>query len=612
MNDECNVTIPTNATLALRLRWYGASLDTWRWWRPALALACAVVAAFTLTALAPRPAGAPRATLEPVYRRERGPLGTYRWSAPSGTLEATLPEPAKVALVVHRLSAGPRPRPLTIRAGVLTTTFTVASGVAPRVYRYLLPASGRFVYGRLDVPPLRGAGDARTLGLAVFGTAVRPLVAATPPGVFVAAASAALAAFTLALGWRGLALSALALALYGRIPALLHEPRLWAEEGNRYFAYAYAFPWWGALTHPQLGYYALVPNAATLAARLAPLRNAPLITTFVAGVVQLLPFAVVLWGSGPLWSRPRTKVAACLLLLLAPLTAELWLTTITSQFHLLLTACLVLIDDDATATRLGRWAFGGVVLLAGLSGPLPCLLAPLFFWKAWRTRSRATWVYGALLAACGGVQFAALSASARQRASLSLLDRLDAPWLLAVMATKTLLPILGADATQPLADRLWARAQHAQQHVAFWSLLALGTAALAWLLICAAHPQLRLPLAASYVLLAAAALLLGTLPNRESLFVAEIGYRYFYVPNVLALLLVFSAALRQRARRWPVAAACGLLLALVTLRSLWSYRNAVAQPSGQPEWALEVARWQASPEEPLHIWPAGWTMELKR
>src|SRR5690349_9841021 len=105
---------------------------------------------------------------------------------------------------------------------------------------------------------------------------------------------------------RPLAFLAAAGLIIARAPALFSAPRLWAEEGTRYFPTAFHKGWLPSLLQVQHGYYALWPNlAATLAARLVPLASAPLVTTLFAFAAQLMPVALILWGRGPLWPNLR-------------------------------------------------------------------------------------------------------------------------------------------------------------------------------------------------------------------------------------------------------------------------------------------------------------------
>jgi hypothetical protein len=92
-----------------------------------------------------------------------------------------------------------------------------------------------------------------------------------------------------------------ALIILLRVPSLITTPRFYAEEGTLYFATSYFYShtneWYKGITQLQVGYFSLWPNIAnTIAANLVNLKNAPLVVTFFAFCIQLLPTIIILWG----------------------------------------------------------------------------------------------------------------------------------------------------------------------------------------------------------------------------------------------------------------------------------------------------------------------------
>ena len=198
-------------------------------------------------------------------------------------------------------------------------------------------------------------------------------------------------------------LVAYAMAVLVRMPDILIKRRFWAEEGEVYFHNAWNERWYDALFAVHSGYLNLSASLATLlAAHLVPLEFAPLVSTGFALFVQLCPAFLLITGRVE-WLQSRVILLLALLLLLAcNNTGEVWLNSITSQFHLGLCTALIL-----ALPTVGGWlgAFRvGLLVLAPLSGPASIFLIPLFFLRAWLDRSRARLIQGGLLAACGGLQ----------------------------------------------------------------------------------------------------------------------------------------------------------------------------------------------------------------
>ena len=197
---------------------------------------------------------------------------------------------------------------------------------------------------------------------------------------------------------------AAAAVMVARAPTYFIAPGFWAEEGLLYFAYAWSHHWWETLRATPSGYYLLWANvAATIAAAVAPLRLAPLVTTILALGVQLAPVALVAFGEAPEWRTPARRVGGVAIVIFASLTDEIWLNTINSQFHLSLLAVLLLLEPAAVSARRAA-VYAALVALCGFTGPVSCFLAPLYVVKAWHTRARPAIVQAGVLVAASIIQ----------------------------------------------------------------------------------------------------------------------------------------------------------------------------------------------------------------
>ena len=118
-------------------------------------------------------------------------------------------------------------------------------------------------------------------------------------------------------------LAGVLLVMFCRSPRLFLAPRIWAEEGTRYFCNAYHYAhtslWYKGIFYEMGGYLHLWANlASTVATNCVSLENAPYVTLAFALVVQLIPFAIVLWSDSPFWLPPARKMAGvCILLFCA-------------------------------------------------------------------------------------------------------------------------------------------------------------------------------------------------------------------------------------------------------------------------------------------------------
>jgi len=216
----------------------------------------------------------------------------------------------------------------------------------------------------------------------------------------------ATASALLPIGALGLALAWLVL----RAPNLIVAPRYWAEEGafvaaaSRLDALdAAAFVYWRA------GYFAWPSNlGAILGVKLLPVEWAPLATTLVALVLQISPFAAILWlrFGFPLGLAARLIAATALLTATTTGQGIAWLNTINSQMHLGILAAVLLVASARQASARASAALVAVLVLAGLSGAYANFLLPAFLAAALAERDAWRWRQTAALAATFGVQLA--------------------------------------------------------------------------------------------------------------------------------------------------------------------------------------------------------------
>jgi protoporphyrinogen oxidase len=424
--------------------------------------------------------------------------------------------------------------------------------------------------------------------------------------------------------------------MWARQPAFFSEPRFWAEEGRVFFARAWAVPWWEALATAPLDYFTLYTNLAVgAAARLVPLEQAPLVTTLAALAVQALPLLFLAFAVAPEWGDGRRYIAMAIVLF-ASLSDEIWLTTLHSHYYFALVAFLVLLEPGDVG-RARAAVYAALVAIAGLTGPVPCFLLPLFAYKYHRSRRAAdAWQVAALgVATLVQVTVVAVALSGRYQGASDLLARgpspvarwgatPDAPSPTALGSAAVpviiwmkmiVLPIFGVDAAESVARSLEFVAK-ARGPVG--ALFAGGAAAglfllLGWLTR-GLPPRLRWPIAGSYVLVAALSILLS-FGNKGILFYSAAGSsRYAYVPGVLLLMLLLHAVRGVPGDQRPTARAVvtALLLAIALAGGAARYPDTLRWKASYPKWTAEVAEWRRDPTHALRVWPPGWTMQLSR
>ena len=423
--------------------------------------------------------------------------------------------------------------------------------------------------------------------------------------------------------------------MYIRMPLLFLQPRFWAEEGLIYFSYAFHHSWYKALLTPHYSYYSLFNNIASiLAANIVPLQYAPCVTTYLAFFVQLIPFAIILWGNSSLWDTMYKKIIVVLIVLFTPLSGEVWLNTITSQFHFSLITFLILMEDVGSITPVRKWSYRILLVFAGLTGAVSCFLTPLFMYKAWSNRTREHIVQAGILSICALVQLLVVLMFVHNNTlPVGRFKGLDVSILLSIIWVKTIvLPILGPETAYTFFASAARRIRNIRYHdillfvlliVFFKSLISRVTA------------QKQMMILISFFLIT----VISTFASDDPVKIIYImdpltAPRYFYVPNILIKILLFSGIpyalmesiiapniLLNKTKEslgnvQPLL--CSLLLILSLYTGIIYYKDAkMINPyvnNTWPKWTEEVSKWEKDRNYKLRIWPmwcAGCFMELK-
>ena len=393
-----------------------------------------------------------------------------------------------------------------------------------------------------------------------------------------------------------------ALLLAVRLPRVLIEGRFWAEEGRVFFENAWNLPWLDALLASHAGYLNLVANLAGLPARhLAPLWAAPYVSTGLALIIQCLP-AVLIMTSRVDWLRHRAVLVAALLLIATPPhSEEVWLNSVCSQYHLSLSAGIILaLESRGGLVGVLRLA---VLLLATLSAPMSWVLAPLFALRALQERTGPRFRQLLVMALGVAIQLIWFYVPIPGREigiPPSLLGAI-------VLAKQVIIPLVPRPLDSMLiglfspdfsntGGPLWPLAEVSVLFVVLtWGALRHPKEAPLWFL-----------LAGTIIATGAYA---GSLGNKVDALVVFSGGRYAFAPQVLFGLTVLGLAmlLRGRGRLWARAVVIWLLVV-----GIWVYFPlfGAGQVQDGPPWLPEVQKWQQDHNYRLKIWPPGWTMGL--
>lgn len=407
-----------------------------------------------------------------------------------------------------------------------------------------------------------------------------------------------------------------ALVVYARAPILFHHPRFWAEEAVVYFRWAWEHPWLSALMTPHNGYLSLFNNiAVVLAANLVPLERAPLVSTLAAFLAQLAPIVIILFGRIPLLAGFPRQAVATLVILFTPPSAEVWLNTINSQFYLALATCLLLLEDGQVRDRAGCILRRCFLVLAGLTGPVPCLLAPPAIYRAWSMRQREATIQAAILGAAAVFQLSILGMTGERSTAGAQLGSFNVWTTATILTTRTVAePLLGSVLGARISTDIVAYRHGSGHHagllgVALAAVLGVFFACLLW-----RQRQSAVFILAAGYLLTAVLSIAGSLTHDKATLIQVSSVnsgRYFYAPAALMNLLVLSAM------RWEPSVPgrlrsvlCAVLLTFSLVVNVRHFRDDLLIDASWPDWEAEVTAWRGDPSRELRVWPPGWSLTL--
>lgn len=403
-----------------------------------------------------------------------------------------------------------------------------------------------------------------------------------------------------------------------RDPLLIQSPRFWAEEGSVYFRAAYDSSWVHALIASHQGYYSLVPNAVTLiAARCVALEWAPLVTTLAALLVQLIPFTVIFIGRCEIWQTWPRKITVAAIILLNPYNGNLFLNTINSQFFLGLTVFLILMEPADDPDRFRKYYFRVLIVIAGLTGPVACMLLPAFFLKYFlhRSRDNRRLVLVTCLAAAVQVGYFLHKALVNQLSFVfNRSTGCSAIHYLAAQFSKNVLALFTGPYVSDFFGKIHQEISRSGDSALITGELVFLVVQFILILYPISHREYRtryMALIAVCFLFLSIGTFVLTVDQKDTLALFGRGQRYFYVPAIMVMLLIVHVsqqAIRFRNRGMQIICTGLIILYLGSGLSIFRYHF---HSSNGPVWQEEVNIWRRTPDYALSIHPPGWSMELK-
>lgn len=399
---------------------------------------------------------------------------------------------------------------------------------------------------------------------------------------------------------------AFAIIVIARIPTIVFDGgRFWAEEGVVYFAACWSHPWYVSwfTVAADAGYINFAAGFGTwLGLQLGGLMDAPRVTVAFALLIQCLPVYVIITHDFP-WRRSLwATMVAVLFCAIAPVTGEVWLNTITSQFQLALAAALIF----AAPARRPLFSYFDCLVLAFavMSGPATSFLMPLFVLAAFVERRPIATVQAAIVFTGFLIQVVVfLLHPLPERGS-----HFGPAELLSVISLHVIvLQVFGLDYARDFARYLGSAYR---SRSLLWSgplIFLIFYTGIGWGIV-----KSRSAVVGRLMM---SCLVFGLVSFYEAWAGSFSGFmhvlggqRYAFAPEVLDSLLVLGLLMAMRGwARWIFV--LGTLVLLFT--GITNFRRELTLFAHGPAWRPQVIAWRHNPALPLAVWPGlPWAMSL--
>ncbi len=195
-----------------------------------------------------------------------------------------------------------------------------------------------------------------------------------------------------------------ALLIILREPQLFLYPRLWAEEGTIFYAFARHHSVWNIFTTAHVGYLTLFNSiVSSIQAKIFSVENVAVVSTYMGFLIQLMPVYIIAFTNNKFWDSPLKKII-CSFIVIIVMATELWLNTTNSHFIMGLITFLIMVISAATLSKAQKYFFRILLIIGGLTGPASIFFTPTFLLKAYRERSREKYIQAGILLLCAIIQ----------------------------------------------------------------------------------------------------------------------------------------------------------------------------------------------------------------
>ena len=384
-----------------------------------------------------------------------------------------------------------------------------------------------------------------------------------------------------------------------REPALLLSPRLWAEEGTIFYAFALHHSVWDIFTTAHVGYLTLFNSiVSALQAKVFSVESAAIVSTYLGFLIQLVPVYIITCTTYKLWDSPLKKII-CNCIVIVVMAPELWLNTTDSHFIFGLITFLILVIPATTLAVFQKYLFSVLLFIGGLTGPASIFFTPTFLVQAWREKSKEKYIQAGILSFCALIQTAVI--------------------LYAIFYNNTYhrlsTPHLKTTAYHFIIDNFSLLPHSASFNYQLFSfdLISLSGILMA---IFYAYLLIKHRKKTDFLIALLSFMVVAVFSTLGSLDMAG-GARYAYIPTCILLIILTSEVVALKNSKKNIRYLTSLILIVcLSLNIIWYIPTMMdwAYKPSYPEWSAEAAKWRADTSYTPKIHPAfnnqGWPVKM--
>jgi len=345
-----------------------------------------------------------------------------------------------------------------------------------------------------------------------------------------------------------------------------------------------------------------------------------LITTYEALILQVFVSLYVVWSD---FSIVNTNFKRYLIAISFPLLcpSQIWMTTIGIQYWLCILTLLILFYKDSSKIEKTYKIELALLVLAGLTGILSCIMTPLFIIKAIETRSRKYTTYAYCLISCSVLQISTFLYTLLYNAN-ELKERFTSADNIYVRIIKqtTLLTskLLASDKTlnYGFIDNIDKITMYLM--VKLWNMPVLEKYVAVYFLTSFVMLLIIIPLLiihrnnSDMLFIIFSTISVYTISVKLSINGVG-GPRYIFAPSVMIMIFLISSYDNQSTKT-IFNYLIPTLISLIIVNNCINYIPSMDKTYNDkwPRWEEEVSIWRRDGNHQLNIWPPPWQMSLKK